>query len=427
MVLWKFAQDNIQFSIPDRNVQAILQRKVFPHIDSSMATVESALNNPIGTPKLSEIIVQKNAASVLVVVNDITRPTPYHLMLPPLMREIGTAGIVDDQITILIANGIHREQSNEENENCYGEEVCRRYRVINHYPDRDLVSLGNLSNGFDLQLNRLVQESDVVVTTGMINLHYIAGYSGGRKSIIPGIAGRGIIEATHALMSDSRAYLGNIKDNPVNEMLLEGGRRARVDFILNVVTDDNKEIVAAVAGDLEEAWLQGVEICQESSVCYLDNLADIVVAGCGGYPKDINLYQAQKGLESSVQAVRPGGVIILVAACQEGMGEETFVRWLNEARNPVDIKERFLRHFELGGHKAYAICRTLEKCQVVLVSLLDPATVEKTFMIHRPTVEEALEYAWEQVGENSSVVVIPEAPAIAVQVTDKTTNPGIAR
>ena len=137
-----------------------------------------------------------------------------------------------------------------------------------------------------------------------------------------------------------------------------------------------------MAGELEEAWLQGVALCREASLCQLDYRADIVIAGCGGYPKDINLYQAQKALESAVQAVRQGGVIILVAGCQEGLGEDTFARWVNEANTPEDIKERFINRFELGGHKAYAICRILEKCQVVLVSLLDQTTVEKTFMIH---------------------------------------------
>ena len=256
----------------------------------------------------------------------------------------------------------------------------------------------------------------MVVTTGLIGLHYIAGYSGGRKSIIPGVADRAAISATHSLMADERACLGNIENNPVNELLIEGARRAEVDFILNVITDDRGEIVAAVAGDLEQAWLKGVEICQKASLCYIDRPADIVIAGCGGYPRDINLYQAQKALEAAVQAVRPGGVIILVAGCEEGLGEGTFARWLNEARTPADIKERFVRRFELGGHKAYAICRVVEKCQVVMVTKLEPDVVEKAFMIWRSTVEEALAYAYRRVGDNPAVVVMPEAPALAVKV-----------
>ena len=412
---WKFGQDRIAISVPDSDVKAILKRKGFASVDGFVTTVESALENPIGTPKLREIITQKKARSVLIVVNDITRPTPYNEMLPPLLNEIRSAGIADDQVTLLIANGIHREQTAGESRAMYGEGVCERYRVINHSPDRDLVSLGTLPGGFEVQVNRLIKESDIVVATGLIGLHYIAGYSGGRKSIVPGVASRATITATHRLMADPRACLGNIKDNPVNELLLEGGRRAGVDFILNVITGDNKEIVAAVAGELEEAWLQGVALCREASLCQLDYRADIVIAGCGGYPKDINLYQAQKALESAVQAVRQGGVIILVAGCQEGLGEDTFARWVNEANTPEDIKERFINRFELGGHKAYAICRILEKCQVVLVSLLDQTTVEKTFMIHRQTVEDALEYAYQQVGDNPAIVVIPEAPSIAVQ------------
>ena len=415
---WDFAQDRITFSIPDENLTAILKRKGFTRDGGLPATVESALENPFGAPPLREIIAQKGARSVVIVVNDITRPTPYDQILPPLLREIQSAGVVDEEVTLLIANGIHREQTAGESVSIYGREICRRYRVINHSPDCDLVSLGTLPGGFDLQVNRLIKESDVVVTTGLIGLHYIAGYSGGRKSIIPGVASRAAITATHALMADERACLGNIKDNPVNDLLIEGGRRAGVDFILNVITDDSKQVVAAVAGDMEQAWLKGVECCQEASLCYLDRPADIVVAGCGGYPKDISLYQAQKALESSVQAVRDGGIIILVAACQEGLGEDTFARWVIEARSCEDIKNRFLHHFELGGHKAYAICRVLEKCRVVLVSCMDRAMVEKTFMIHRLTVADALEYAYRQVGNNPSVVVIPEAPTIAVRIAN---------
>ncbi len=413
---WKFAQGRISFTVPDENIKAVLKRKGFPGADGSTSAVENALMQPIGTPKLREIISRKGAKSVLIVVNDITRPTPYDRMLPPLLDEIRKAGIAHEQITLLIANGIHREQTAEESRMIYGEDVCERCRVVNHNPDRDLVSLGTLEGGFELRINRLVMESDVVITTGLIGLHYIAGYSGGRKSIIPGVADRAAISATHSLMADERACLGNIRDNPVNKLLLEGARRAGVDFILNVVTDDRGEIVAAVAGDIELAWLKGVEICQEASLCYLDYPADIVIAGCGGYPRDINLYQAQKALEAAVQAVRRGGVVILVAGCEEGLGEDTFARWLNEARTPADIKERFLNRFELGGHKAYAICRALDRCQVVMVTKLDPDIVEKAFMIFRPTVEEALEYAYRQVGDNPAIVVMPEAPAIAVQV-----------
>jgi nickel-dependent lactate racemase len=417
---WKFAQDRISFSVPDKNVKAVLRRKDFDSAGGFPLTVERALENPVGTPRLREIIAQRKARSVVIVVNDITRPTPYDKILPPLMSEIRSAGIADDQVTLLIANGIHREQTADESRAMYGEEICERHRVVNHCPDRDLVSLGTLRDGFEVQVNRLIKESDIVITTGVIGLHYIAGYSGGRKSIIPGTAGRAAITATHALMADPRACLGNIKDNPVNDLLLEGGRRAGVDFIVNVITDDSKQIAAAVAGDMEKAWLKGVAICQKAILCNLESPADIVIAGCGGYPKDINLYQAQKALESSVQAVREGGVIILVAGCQEGLGEDTFARWVNEAQTPEDIKQRFMNDFELGGHKAYAICRTLEKCQVVLVSCLDQATVEKTFMVHRSTVEEALEYAYRQVGENPAIVVMPEAPTIAVQVGNKT-------
>ena len=263
---WKSGHKQIRFSVPDKNIQAILERKDFPMQNDISSTVEDALQNPISTPTLSNLISIKKAKSVLIVVNDITRPTPYDVILPPILNEIQSAGIEDGFITLLIANGIHRSQTEEESRSIYGENVWSRYRILNHSSDRDLVSLGILPDGLDLQVNQQVKEHDLVVATGLIGLHYIAGYSGGRKSIIPGIAGRKTIEATHRLMADERACSGNLCDNPVNDLLLEGARWAGVDFILNVITDDNRQIVAAVAGDLEDAWLKGVEYCREASI-----------------------------------------------------------------------------------------------------------------------------------------------------------------
>ncbi len=412
---WRFGRNTTEFSVPDEYLTAILERKslVFPELP---LTVQAALASPIGTKRLGDIIGEKNAESALIVLNDITRPTPYHEILPPLIDEITAAGIQDKHITLLIANGIHRPQTDQESRAMYGDDICDRFRLVNHFADSDLIDLGIMPGGVPLLVNRLVKESDILIATGLINLHYIAGFSGGRKSIVPGIAGRPTIEATHAMMADARARLANITDNPVNNLLLNGARIIGVDFILNVITDDNHQIAGVVAGGLETAWNKGVECYRSTSVCKLPHPADIVIAGCGGFPKDINLYQAQKALESSAQAVKEGGTIILVAACDEGMGENTFSRWIEEASSPQAIKDRFRQHFELGGHKAYAICRTLDKCRIILVSHMEKPLVEKNFMIYQPDVQSALEYALELTQGIPTIVLIPEASAMAVEL-----------
>lgn len=221
----------------------------------------------------------------------------------------------------MVALGIHRPHTQEENISIFSEEICKRYRIENHDCDNNLVSLGYLSNGMELIINRTAAEADLLITTGLVNLHYFAGYSGGRKSILPGIAGRKLIQANHQMMSDERACLGNYRDNPVSDIMMEAARKAGVDYIINVVTAGRDEILYAATGDMYEAWLSCVKYCEEHNVVGIKQQADVVIASCGGFPKDINMYQAQKALDSASLAVKPGGTIILLAECREGMGK----------------------------------------------------------------------------------------------------------
>ncbi|MCX5779901.1 MAG: lactate racemase domain-containing protein, partial [Firmicutes bacterium] len=199
---------------------------------SGQELVRQALQNPVGTDHLGQIIRQKAARNAVVVVNDLTRPTPNSLILPPLLEQIEQGGIHPDNITLIIATGIHRQHTLIDNLTVFGADICRKYRIVNHSCDNNLVSLGSLSNGLDLVINRTVAEADLLVTVGVVGLHYFAGYSGGRKSILPGVAARAVIEANHKMMSDKRARLGNYEDNPVSSLMLEAARAVGVDFIL---------------------------------------------------------------------------------------------------------------------------------------------------------------------------------------------------
>lgn len=386
---------------------------------SGSKLIENALQHPIGTSKLEEIIKKKSARNAVVVVNDITRPTPYTLILPPLLEKIENAGIRPENITLIIATGIHRHHTPADNQEVFGEDICRRYQVVNHNCDTDLVSIGTLSNGMELIINKTAAEADLLITTGVVGLHYFAGYSGGRKSILPGIAARHVIEANHKMMSDKRARLGNYEDNPVSDLMIEAARMAQVDFIFNVVTQGKKEIAFCAAGDIEQAWLEAVKFCERLNTVKIKQPADIVIASCGGYPKDINMYQAQKALDSAVLAVKPGGSIILAAECQEGLGEETFEKWIESSSCPQDIFDRFDSHFELGGHKAYAICRILEHAQIILLSALPDADVRSMFMIPMQNLEEALKLVRGQYGTKPRLVIMPEATKIAVKLDDR--------
>jgi len=411
-------REYVEFEVPDKNLLGTLEVKESSQKLDNGELIHQALARPIGTPVLAEIIKKKQAQNAIIVVNDITRPTPYRDMLPPLLDEIEGAGIDRSKIELVVALGIHRPHTLEENINIFGEDICRYYKVSNHDCDNDLVSLGHLQNGMELIINRKVAEADLLITTGLVGLHYFAGFSGGRKSILPGVASRSLIEANHRMMSDPRACLGNYQDNPVNDIMLQAARMAGVDFILNVITASKNRIVYAVAGDMEQAWMAGVLHCEELEVFPIDQKADIVIAGCGGFPKDINMYQSQKALDAAALAVKDGGTILLVAECSEGLGEETFAEWIENANCPEDIERRFHEKFELGGHKAYAICRTLKKCQVMLYSKLSDEAVVDMFLEPVGMLQNTIDVLLAQYGSEARVWLMPEAPKIAVRANN---------
>ena len=257
---------------------------------------------------------------------------------------------------------------------------------------------GQLKSGNRLLINSLVSEVDFVITTGVIVPHYFAGFSGGRKSILPGICGRETIEANHANMVHPDARAGNLKGNPVHEEMQEGAEKVGVDFNINVVTDENYQIIEIVAGELYASWLKGVEVCKKTYFCPIKHKAEVVITSTGGYPRDINVYQAQKALENAYQAVTPGGTIILLAECPEGYGQATFERWIEEASSINDIINRLKKKFILGGHKAYSVARVAKEVDILLISALPPNKVRKLFCIPMDNITSALRYVKEKHG-----------------------------
>jgi len=280
-------------------------------------------------------------------------------------------GIKKENTIFIIATGIHRSNSPEEIKEMFGEDIFSNYKFINHdCDDPHLKDLGNLKSGNKLWVDPITSDIDFIITTGVIVPHYFAGFSGGRKSILPGICGRKTIEANHSRMVHADSRAGNLKGNPVHQEMQEAAEKVGVDFNINVVTDEHYEIIEIVAGELFASWQQGVEICKQIYICPIEKKADVVIASAGGYPKDINVYQAQKALNNAYQAIKPGGTIILLAECYEGYGEPTFEKWVEEANSPDDIIERLNKKFILGGHKAYGIAKLTKEVEVILISSL---------------------------------------------------------
>ena len=300
----KYGKEEIRLPIENKNIIKILNLEKQEVLLNPENKLRELLKNPIGCSSLRDLIIQKKAKRVLIIVNDITRPTPYEVILPPLLNELKQIGIKRKNIIFIIATGIHRNNSQEEIENIFGEDISSTYKFINHNSnDPYLKDLGKLKSGNELWVDPIVSNVDFIITTGVIVPHYFAGFSGGRKSILPGICGRKTIEANHSKMVHPNARAGNLRGNPVHEEMQEGAEKVGVDFNINVVTDGNNNIVEIVAGELLSSWQKGVDICKKIYFCPIKEKAEVVITSAGGYPKDINVYQAQKALDNAL----PGG------------------------------------------------------------------------------------------------------------------------
>lgn len=411
----KFGKDHLDLDVSALSSSpTVLTGKHPPKLTDAAACVVEAMAHPIGSGTIAEEVARRGAHEAVIVVNDVTRPTPNHLMLPPILAQVEAAGIARHKITLVVATGIHRGDTPEEMAATLGADIVRNYRVVNHDCDdnANLAYVGTLVHGTEFYVNKLVHEASMVITTGVIGPHYFAGFSGGRKSIFPGVSARKSIEHNHSLMKSPAAAVAAIDGNPVSEEMVDAGRKVDVGFIVNVVVDASGTVCAVVAGDMEQAWLRGVAMCHEMAVTPIDALYDVAIASSGGYPKDINVYQAQKGLDNAQRAVGPGGTIVLVADCSEGYGEPTFEDWMIKASAVDDVLARFAVQFELGGHKAYSLARVIKEKHVILISKLPDATVRQLFMTPAHSIDEALDLVRERHGHAFSCVVMPSAGGV---------------
>jgi nickel-dependent lactate racemase len=357
--------------------------------------IERSLENPHAI-SLSDL--QGNSASILV--SDITRPAPSHLMLPPLVERLKEQEV--SKIDLVFALGTHRGMTPEEEKlllkDCFG--LPHRQ----HDPSRCTL-LGETSRGTPVEILESVASSDLIVATGNIEYHYYAGYSGGAKALLPGVSSERSVVRNHELMRDPRAASGRV-DSPVRQDMEEAAGLAGLDCILNVVLNSRREIVRSVAGDFLEAHRAGAAVVDRMYRRIVEP-AEIVVTCAGGRPKDLNLFQAQKALDNAKRAAAPGGTIILVAECSEGLGNRIFERWACEARSAEQCWERFGREYEFGGHKAAFLAKESLEHQLILVSALPEENVRMCFFEPARTLEEALAKARSWQGKDARMLVMP--------------------
>jgi lactate racemase len=399
-----YQKDVAEVMIPDVNLQCILKPNDVYVTSVNVNEIRRALKNPIGTDRLKNIV--GDGDNVCIVTSDITRPMPSKVVLPVLLEELYKAGIKDKDITIVFALGNHRKHTEEEKEYLVGKDIFKRVKCIDSDQKRT-VNYGKTKFGTPVEIFEEVANADKIICLGNIEYHYFAGYSGGAKAIMPGVSTASAIQENHKRMVEETSVTGKIDGNNVRKDIEEAILLQKIDFILNVVLNEEKEVVKAVAGHYIKAHRAGCEFLDRLYKTSINEKADIVLVSAGGYPKDINLYQAQKALDNSKYAVKENGIIILLAACSEGLGEKVFERWMTNAARPIAMIKQIEEKFELGGHKAAAIGMIMEKHHVYLVSEMDDKFVEKLFFKPFKTAQEATDKALSEKGEGARVIVMP--------------------
>lgn len=380
--------------------------------------LKEAMDNPIGSDRVENLV--KKEDQVLIVVNDHTRPGPNQAIVKELMTRLAAAGVPDENIRFIIATGSHRASTDAEVANIIGAEYKERYRVIMHNcTDKDSMAyLGKTASGMPLYVNKAVVESSFIITTGLIAPHHAAGYSGGRKSIVPGVAGLDTLKIHHSLpIRPFEPAMGFIYGNPFHEAALEAAKKVNVRFMVNAIQDPHKQNIAFVAGEIEEAHAKGVEICRKVSEVEIHGLADIVITSPGGYPRDSNLYQAQKALSVAEPLGKPNCVYILNANAEDGIGEGVFRQWLVEAKTPQEVVERFRAEgYNVGSNKAFMYARALTKGRVIIVSEnVKEQDLNEMMLEWAPNLQAAIEKASrDKVPEK--VIVLPRAVNIIPRV-----------
>jgi nickel-dependent lactate racemase len=377
--------------------------------------VRRALAAPHGMARLIRLV--QPGQKVAIVVSDVTRPCPTSKLLPPLLSELAEAGVDEGDIRIIFALGSHRCLSPEEQTRLVGEEVFGQVCCGDIGPG-PFVEVGRTSRGTPVQVFRPVVEADLRVYVANIDYHYFAGYTGGAKALLPGVCSLETIRANHSWMVQDSAAAGRIEGNPVREDIEEAAAFVGPSFLLNVVLDAQHRVVEAVAGDVTLAHRQGCRKVDELYRVPLTERADIVLASAGGWPKDIDLYQAHKALENAAHAVRVEGIVILLAECPEGIGHPRFAEWLTCGDPPDELLQRIRERFVLGGHKAAAIAKIRRRgVRIFLVSSLDAETVQAMGFVPCGSPQKALAAAQSEMGHGASLAVMPHAGSTLPAIT----------
>ena len=410
-----YGKRKISFEIPNEFEVTVVKNNSKSQISDIIEAIRKALKNPINSKRLSELI--EKGKTVCIIVTDITRSCPDRVILPVLLDEIKTK-IEPNDLTLLIASGMHREMTYDEKAEKFGEEIVKNYKIISHdaRDEKNLVSLGTTKNGTPIKISKTAVEADFLISIGVVEPHQYAGYSGGYKTLSIGVAGDETISKTHSrkFIDHQKTRIGNIEGNLFHDDIVEIGQKVGLDFIINVILDEEQNVVDIKAGEPLETYKTLVKKAKEISEIFIKKQFDVAICGIG-FPKDSNLYQASRAASYLFYLKKPivknGGYIIIPAVCQEGagkgIGEERFFEMIKN----MTIDE-ILNHkpdLKAGEQRAFMIANVLKHCKVIIVGPQMPEIVQEAKMIPASTMDEAFEIIKNDLERNLEIILIPSS------------------
>lgn len=411
---YKYGKTKVHFTLDADLIIDELCIKEYPSLPDPVESVKAAIRNPIGARPLRDIV--KPGETVAFIVNDTTRVANSHVFMPILLDELNAAGIPDKDMWIVFALGTHRLMTAEEMAGEVGTDVAKRVKMYNsECKDKSQFQYyGTTSYGTPVYFNKQVVAADHIVCTGSVVHHFFAGFGGGRKALLPGVSYYETVRKNHSLMLDPNAVIGRLEGNPIYHDQIEGTEMCRPSFLLNVVLNEKKEFLKVFAGDYILAHQESCRFVNEVYGVPVEQEADLVIASCGGYPKDINVYQLQKTMDNAWCAVREGGVVIILGECAEGSGSAAYEKTMQKYVTPEQVAAAVKADFQIGAHKAYAVTRLMKKAEFILVSSMEPELAKLLLFTPAKDLEEALKIAFTKLGSSQPGITLMPMGSLTV-------------
>lgn len=414
----KYGKREVSFDIDEEKVISVLQLKDKNYVEIKDVKKElfKSLNNPLSFNPLKKIIKEAKPKNAVVIVEDITRANPYYPEILSSLLSYFPEKLRKNTI-FLIALGTHRPHSKSDNIRVYGEYLVRKCKFVNHNCDEGNEYIGTTSFGNRIFVNKIALECDLLIVTGSIDTHSFAGYSGTRKSILPGIASRESITFNHSFVVDVNSNMGSVEENKLHLDMFEAAekfievRKPKQTFFINFIKNHKKQLIKILSGSMEAVHKKGVQIARKLFSVPIKLKSDLTIVSCGGYPRDINLYQAQKSLTCASLATKVGGTIILVAECCEGVGQEVFAKWLIK-KSISRILNTPQEKIVVEAHRAYLTAKLLKDYDCILVSDMDKKLVKRLKFRYAEDIKDAIEYVRSKYNDRFDCYIIPNGSSV---------------